>query len=87
VVADEVHTLAEQSRNSAEKISEDISMLAAEVGHVAQDIETQSSGVANLSGLPDTIKTSSERTAETADHTRSVADTLKDLACTRYSQA
>ncbi|MFN3987139.1 MAG: methyl-accepting chemotaxis protein [Rhodocyclaceae bacterium] len=79
VVADEVRKLAEKSRNSASEIGGDISRLADEIGRVARDIEGQSAGVANLTTLLEAIEHSSQRTAETAVHTKSVADTLRGL--------
>jgi len=79
VVADEVRKLAEQSRNSAGEIGKDISALAAEIASVAHSIESQSTGVSNLSGLLASIAAYSEHTASTAAHTKSVADTLKNL--------
>ncbi len=87
VVSDEVRKLAEKSRTSAEEIGTDISRLSAEVGHVAQDTETELSNVASLTSMLETIKTSSGRTTETAERTRKVADTLQELAQTRYSRS
>ncbi len=85
VVADEVRKLAEKSRTSADDIGRDISRLAAEIGSVAEDIEAQSGGVADLSGMLEAIQASSQRTHGTAEHTRRVADSLKDLTHTEYS--
>lgn len=79
VVADEVRKLAEKSRSSAADIGQDIAHLAGEIGVVAQNIDHQACDVAELSGLLDAIKSSSERTNETAAATRAVADTLKEL--------
>jgi hypothetical protein len=79
VVADEVRKLAEKSRTSAMEIGNNISHLASEIGAVANEIESQSSAVACLSSLLEVIEESSGRTAETAGHTKGVADTLKNL--------
>ncbi|THF63922.1 chemotaxis protein [Pseudothauera nasutitermitis] len=79
VVADEVRKLAEKSRNSAVEISHDISRLAGEIGSVAREIESQSAGVANLTGLLEAIEQLSQRTADTAVRTKSVADSLRTL--------
>ncbi len=87
VVSDEVRKLAEKSRTSAEEIGKDITRLTAEVGRVAQDIEEESSGVADISGMLDTIKTFAGRTTETADRTRNVADTLQELARSGYTKS
>nr|WP_265332702.1 methyl-accepting chemotaxis protein [Nitrogeniibacter aestuarii] len=85
VVADEVRKLAEKSRDSADDIGRDITHLAGEIGRVAEDIEAQSGGVAELSSLLAAIQDSSRQTHGTAEHTRRVADTLKDLTQTEYS--
>ncbi|WP_374489160.1 methyl-accepting chemotaxis protein [Zoogloea sp.] len=79
VVADEVRKLAEKSRASAGEIGSDISTLANEIGRVAQEIERQAGDVSKLSDTLQTIETFSSKTAETASHTRGVADTLKNL--------
>jgi len=79
VVADEVRKLAEKSRMSAGEIGADISTLASEIGRVAGEIERQAGDVSNLSGLLSDIEAFSGKTAGTADHTKSVADTLKNL--------
>jgi methyl-accepting chemotaxis protein len=85
VVADEVRNLAEKSRTSALEISANISHLASEIGTVANEIEAQSGDVARLSSLLGVIEESSGRTADTADHTKGVADTLKNM--TRLSRS
>ncbi len=85
VVADEVRNLAEKSRTSALEISNNISHLAREIGTVANEIESQSGDVSRLSTLLGVIEESSARTADTADHTKGVADTLKNM--TRLSHA
>jgi methyl-accepting chemotaxis protein len=85
VVADEVRNLAEKSRTSAMEISTNISRLSSEIGTVAGEIESQSDDVARLSSLLSVIEESSGRTADTADHTKGVADTLKNM--TRLSHA
>jgi len=85
VVADEVRNLAEKSRTSALEISANISHLASEIGTVANEIESQSGDVARLSSLLGVIEESSGRTADTADHTKGVADTLKNM--TRLSHS
>ncbi len=79
VVADEVRKLAEKSRTSAGEIGADISTLAREIRRVAGEIERQAGDVSNLSGLLSDIEAFSGKTAGTADHTKSVADTLKRL--------
>ncbi len=79
VVADEVRKLAEKSRASAGEIGSDISTLANEIGRVAQEIERQAGDVSKLSDTLQTIENFSSKTAETASHTRGVADTLKNL--------
>ncbi|HTP66446.1 MAG TPA: methyl-accepting chemotaxis protein [Geobacteraceae bacterium] len=79
VVADEVRNLAEKSRTSALEIGTNISRLASEIGSVANEIESQSGHVERLSSLLHVIEESSGRTAETAGHTKGVADTLKNL--------
>ncbi len=85
VVADEVRNLAEKSRTSALEISNNISHLAREIGTVANEIESQSGDVSRLSTLLGVIEESSARTADTSDHTKGVADTLKNM--TRLSHA
>jgi uncharacterized protein YoxC len=87
VVADEVRNLAEKSRTSALEISTNISRLASEIGSVANEIESQSSDVARLSTLLSVIEESSGRSAETAGHTKGVADTLKNMTRTSHSYA
>jgi methyl-accepting chemotaxis protein len=87
VVADEVRSLAEKSRTSAMEISTNISRLASEIGSVANEIESQSGDVARLSSLLRVIEESSGRTAETAGHTKGVADTLKNMTRTSHSYA
>ncbi len=85
VVADEVRNLAEKSRTSALEISANISRLSSEIGKVANEIESQSGSVENLSSLLNVIEESSGRTADTAGHTKGVADTLKNMTSTaRY---
>ena len=61
------------------EISTNISRLASEIGTVAGEIESQSENVASLSSLLSVIEESSGRTADTADHTKGVADTLKQM--------
>ncbi|MEZ0245835.1 MAG: methyl-accepting chemotaxis protein [Methylophilaceae bacterium] len=79
VVADEVRRLAEKSRSSADEIGSDISSLAKEMVVVAKMIERQSEEVSGLTGVLETIEGYSTQTAETAGHTREVADTLQGL--------
>ncbi len=79
VVADEVRKLAEKSRVSAMEIGTNISRLASEINTVANEIESQTNDVARLSSLLEVIEESSQRTTETAGHTKGVADTLKNL--------
>lgn len=79
VVADEVRKLAEKSRVSAMEIGTNISRLASEINSVANEIESQTKDVARLSSLLEVIEESSQRTTETAGHTKGVADTLKNL--------
>ena len=77
--ADSARKLAEKSRMSAGEIGADISTLASEIGRVAGEIERQAGDVSNLSGLLSDIEAFSGKTAGTADHTKTVADTLKNL--------
>jgi len=79
VVADEVRKLAEKSRSSAGEIGSDIANLAADINRVAQAIEAQSSGVAELSGTLSSVQSFGGRNAQAAAHTKSVADTLRNL--------
>jgi methyl-accepting chemotaxis protein len=85
VVADEVRNLAEKSRTSALEIGTNISRLASAIGSVANEIESQSGDVARLSSLLGVIEESSGRSAETAGHTKGVADTLKNMTRTHHS--
>ncbi|TYC55957.1 chemotaxis protein [Zoogloea oleivorans] len=87
VVADEVRKLAEKSRMSAGEIGVDISTLASEIGRVAGEIERQAGDVSNLSSMLTNIEAFSGKTAETAGHTRGVADTLKHLTENQLVQA
>jgi len=79
VVADEVRNLAEKSRKSALEIGSNISRLSSDIGSVAGEIESQSENVVGLSSFLKVIEESSDQTASTADHTKGVADTLKNL--------
>jgi methyl-accepting chemotaxis protein len=79
VVADEVRNLAEKSRKSALEIGTNISRLSSDIGSVAGEIESQSENVAGLSSFLKVIEESSGQTAATADHTKGVADALKNL--------
>jgi methyl-accepting chemotaxis protein len=85
VVADEVRNLAEKSRTSALEIGRNISHLANEIGSVANEIESQSGNVVNLSSLLNIIEESSGRTVDTAGHTKGVADTLKQMTQNRLN--
>lgn len=87
VVADEVRKLATKSRNSAGDIGRDISHLAGEISGVAKDIEDQSVSVASLAKLLSAIQASSQQTADTAGHTKAVADALKELTTLQISRA
>jgi methyl-accepting chemotaxis protein len=87
VVADEVRNLAEKSRTSALEIGTNISRLASEIGSVANGIESQSGDVARLSSLLGIIAESSGRSADTAGHTKGVADTLKNMTRISHSQS
>jgi len=79
VVADEVRKLAEKTRTSAGEIGSDISALAASIGEVAKKIDQQSADVERVSGMLSKIEEFSVKTAQTAAHTKSVADTLQQL--------
>ena len=79
VVADEVRKLAEKSRTSAGEIGADISTLAAEINRVAQEIGRQADDVSGVSSMLQDIEAFSSKTAESAEHARLVADTLKNL--------
>ena len=79
VVADEVRNLAAQSRKSALEIGSNVSRLSSDIGSVASEIESQSENVAGFSSILDIIKESSNHSSTTADHTKGVADTLKNL--------
>ncbi len=79
VVADEVRTLAEKSRQSAGTIGSDISSLATKIIEFAKQIEEQSSEVANLSEILDSIASYMTDTANTAENTTQIADTLNSL--------
>ncbi len=85
VVADEVRNLAEKSRTSALEIGANISRLGTDIGNVANEIESQSTHVERLSSLLQVIEESSGRTAETAGHTKGVADTLKNMTRTDHA--
>ncbi len=87
VVADEVRKLAEKSRASAGEIGADFSSPADEIARVAQEIESQARDVSLLSGMLADIESFSTLSAETAGHTRAVADTLKHLTDTQLTQA
>ena len=78
MVADEVRKLAEKSRTSAGEIGSDISNMSSEKNTMRR-IERQSGEVANLSGMLSSIEAFSGQTAQTAVHTKNVADTLKGL--------
>ena len=79
VVADEVRKLAEKTRLSAGEIGSDISALAGSIGEVAKKIDQQSLDVEAVSGMLSKVEEFSVKTAETAAHTKSVADTLQQL--------
>nr|WP_321466594.1 methyl-accepting chemotaxis protein [uncultured Desulfobulbus sp.] len=79
VVADEVRSLAERSRTNALEIGQKITHLASEIGQVAGKIEQQNESVGNLSVLLDMIKSTSEKTEATANDTRGIADTLREM--------
>ena len=79
VVADEVRKLAEKTRTSAGQIGTDIATLAGNIGDVAEKIDQQSNNVAKVAEMLKTIENFSERTSETAVHTKTVADTLQHL--------
>jgi hypothetical protein len=79
VVADEVRKLAEKSRKSAGEIGVDIASLAENIGKVAEEIEHQSSDVKAITGKLGEIQALTRNTSESAQHTRMVADSLKQL--------
>lgn len=79
VVADEVRTLAEKSRESAGTIGSDISALANEIVRFAKQIDKQSSDVANLNAILDQIGEYMTNTADTAKQTTEIADNLNNL--------
>lgn len=79
VVADEVRKLAEQSRQSACTIDQDISALIKELGIVAREIGYQSDSISNISSLLSDVRCLTRETSDTSQHTRKVADTLKQL--------
>ncbi|MPN18859.1 hypothetical protein SDC9_166224 [bioreactor metagenome] len=64
---------------SAGEIGSNISALAGDIGQVAQAIERQSDDVSGLSGMLESIESFSSQTSLAADHTRTVADTLRNL--------
>lgn len=79
VVADEVRKLAEKSRQNAGEIGTNIATLATSIAQVADEIERQSSDIKAITGILDQIRTVSTDTSTTAQHTKSVADTLQQL--------
>ena len=81
VVADEVRTLAQKSRQSATEISQDILALGSDIREVAQEIESQSGAVSELTSMLQSLEQVSSLTADNASRTKGVADTL--LAMTR----
>ena len=79
VVSDEVRSLAEKSRRSAEEIGSNLEQMSSEIGQVACAIEQQATTVLELNDKLHHIKESSVNTVDTAHHTQGVADTLKSL--------
>jgi uncharacterized protein YukE len=79
VVADEVRKLAEKSRGSAGAIGTDISELASSISRVADEIEGQSRDVTTITGMLGEIQNLTVQTSDTTQHTKNVADKLKQL--------
>ncbi|WPC73099.1 methyl-accepting chemotaxis protein [Vibrio porteresiae] len=79
VVADEVRKLAEKSRQNADEIGGDVLTLAHEIRAVAEEIENQSSAVAELTSVLASLREVSSLTAENSIRTQSVADKLLTL--------
>ncbi|MFC3667055.1 methyl-accepting chemotaxis protein [Uliginosibacterium paludis] len=79
VVADEVRKLAEKSRKSAGEIGLDIATLATNIGNVANEIEHQSKEVNTISSMLGEIMNLTDGTSSTAQQTRAIADTLKQM--------
>ena len=79
VVADEVRKLAEESRQNAGEIGVNIAELASSITRVADEIEHQSTDIRAITGILTQIQTVTGATSTTAQHTRSVADTLQQL--------
>ncbi len=79
VVADEVRKLAEKSRKNAGEIGVNISELAGSIAQVADEIERQSTDVKAITDVLTKIQSVTSDTSATAQHTKSVADTLQQL--------
>ncbi|WP_417532498.1 methyl-accepting chemotaxis protein [Marinobacterium stanieri] len=79
VVSDEVRSLAEKSRHSADEIGQDIVKLSEEINKVAQQIEGQSGAVGELSSMLDALTEVSNLTSNNSSRTKEVADTLLAL--------
>jgi len=79
VVSDEVRSLAEKSRRSADEIGQDIIRLAEEINSVAQQIEGQTDAVAELSTMLESLKEVSALTSDNTKRTKQVADTLLSM--------
>lgn len=79
VVADEVRKLAEKSRQNAGEIGADIASLATSIARVADEIEHQSTDVRLITDALANIQAVTTDTSTTAQHTKSVADTLQQL--------
>ncbi len=79
VVSDEVRSLAEKSRQSADEIGQDIVKLSQEINQVALQIEGQSGAVGDLSSMLDALMEVSRLTSNNSSRTKEVADTLLAL--------
>ncbi len=79
VVSDEVRSLAEKSRQSADEIGQDIVKLSQEINKVALQIEGQSGAVGDLSSMLDALMEVSRLTSNNSNKTKEVADTLLAL--------
>ena len=87
--AREIGDLAASSVSTAEragKLLDEIVPSIQSTSELVQEIECQADEVSNLSGMLTTIEAFSGKTAETAGHTRGVADSLKNLTESQLAQ-